>query len=337
MDWVKQNAYDVFGTTAVVGGILFSSGVGVRNYLGSDDTVHWLSWVGLIMIAASELVAIISWFLANGLDGAKAMKQITMVATLGAFVALTVWMFVEVAQDHSAVSVGTVCAGDTDADTILRGPAIMEIGIAGNPGLDTLAAWTFLVSVTYALMPAAKRVTAKGYDITYENGKPKWGMFFDFATFALLVAMGVLVTMISLKIDNKDVFHSGVIGDAGLQEDINDARMQIYGVILGAMLSLGIGGLTRAKSFKADGLIDNLHLYLSGAFVLMTLAGSIILLLTTHEFWEDHGTTGDSFVPDYLCDSESRHKRIALGNTLFAFFFPLALTMAWRAFKTSSE
>ena len=344
------DGYDLAGTGAVVGGILFASGVGVRSHLKSDDTVHWLSWVGLIMIALGMLVSAACWHAKKGMAGLKERlkdpRGWIMMATMFGFAAFVLWMFVETVQDHAAYkmpidALGTQekCAYDTT--TVLKGPAIMEIGSAGNPGLDAMAAWTFAAATISALWHGGHPIKKDTHPYAF------WGFWgFYFVAVALLVAMAGLVTNIGLKIDNKDVFHASVQNDAGIQEDIYHARMNVYGVIVGAMLSVGFtsafAGAGNDKSQNAEGLewwISVLHMVITAVCFVFVIFGAVALFLTTHTFWTDGdaGKNDHEFAPYFMCWSESQHEIIAIGNTFFAFFLPFALSMCWRAFRPGDE
>lgn len=343
----SRDGYDLAGTGAVVGGILFASGVGVRSHLGSDDTVHWLSWVGLILIALGMLVSAAFWYGMEGMAGLKKSPAwIVMVATVVGFTAFVLWMFVETVQDHAAYKMPLdtfgnqeKCAGDTT--TILKGPAIMEIGSAGNPGLDAMAAWTFAAATISALWHGGYSIKKDDHPYAF------WGFWgFYVITLLLLGAMAVLVTVIGFKIDNKDVFHASVQTDAGIQEDIYHARMNVYGVIVGAMLSVGVtsafAGAGNDKSQNYEGLewfIRVLHTVITAACFVFVIFGAVALFLTTHTFWTDGDgeKNAHEFAPKFMCSSESQHEIIAIGNTFFAFFLPFALSMCWRAFRPADQ
>ena len=340
------DGYDLAGTGAVVGGILFASGVGVRSHLGSDDMVHWLSWVGLIMIALGMILAALFWYVKEGKAGLKKPRGWIMMATMFGFAAFVLWMFVETVQDHAAykMPVDTLgnqekCAGDTT--TILKGPAIMEIGSAGNPGLDAMAAWTFAAATISALWHGGYSIKKDDHPYAF------WGFWgFYVITLLLLGAMAVLVTLIGVKIDNKDVFHTSVQTDAGIQEDIYHARMNVYGVIAGAMLSVGVtsafimAGNDKSQNYqRLEWFIRVLHMFITAACFVFVIFGAVALFLTTHTFWTDGDgeKNGHEFAPLFMCWSESQHEIIAISNTFFAFFLPFALSMCWRAFRPADQ
>ena len=339
------DGYDLAGTGAVVGGILFASGVGVRSHLKSDDTVHWLSWIGLIMIAVGMLVSAVFWHAKKGMEGLNGKAAWPMMATMFGFAAFVLWMFVETVQEHAAYkmpvvapNIQTYCAEDTT--TVLKGPAIMEIGSAGNPGLDVVAAWTFAFATISALLHGGYPIEKDAHRTAY------WGFWgFYFVAVALLVTMAGLVTAIGLKIDNKDVFHASVQNDAGIQEDIYHARMNVYGVIVGAMLSVGVtsafarAGNDEPQSEGPEKYIRGLHMFITALCFVFVIFGAVALFVTTHTFWTDGDgeKNGHEFAPQFMCWSESQHEIIAIGNTFFAFFLPFALSMCWRAFRPADK
>lgn len=334
--------YDLAGTGAVVGGILFASGVGVRSYLGSDDVVNWLSWVGLIMIAVGMVGSAAFWYAQKGMAGVKEQAAWPMMATMFGFAAFVLWMFVETVQDHDPYHMTHdqgLCAQDTN--TTLKGPAIMEIGSAGNPGLDVMAAWTFALAMISALWHGGYPIKKAGDSTAY------WGFWgFYLIAVALLVTMAGLVTAIGLKIDNKDVFHASVQTNAGLQEDIYHARMNVYGVIVGAMLSVGFtaafimaGNDESQSNTGLEKFVRGLHMFITAVCFVLVIFGAVTLLGTTHTFWTDGDAekSAHPFAPLFMCSSESQHEIIAIGNTFFAFFLPFALSMCWRAFRPGDK
>jgi hypothetical protein len=339
------DGYDLAGTGAVVGGILFASGVGVRSHLKSDDTVHWLSWIGLIMIAVGMLVSAACWHAEKGMEGLKKPPAWIMMATMFGFAAFVLWMFVETVQDHAAYKMPLdpfgnqeKCAHDTT--TVLKGPAIMEIGSAGNPGLDVVAAWTFAAATISALWHGGHTIKKDAHPNAF------WGFWgFYVITLLLLGAMAGLVTNIGLKIDNKDVFHASVQTDAGLQEDIYHARMNVYGVIVGAMLSVGVtsafarAGNDESQSEGLEKFIRALHMFITALCFVFVIFGAVALFVTTHTFWTDGDGEKNAyeFAPQFMCWSESQHEIIAIGNTFFAFFLPFVLSMCWRAFRPADQ
>lgn len=322
--------YDIFGTLAVVGGVLFAVGVADRSYLMSDDAVHGFSWAGLALVAVGLSVT----FTAKFYMEREAMESIADFLVCGSFFALVVSMLAFNIQDHDAYNVTYPCAGSSRS-TILEGPAIMEIGSAGMPALDTVAAFSFFVVVSICLTRMTME-TEGTINIVGTSGereaKSIAGVFSAIAGILLLTA-AVLVVIISVKIDADSPFDASVRGDSGLQDDIRDARMNIYGVTLGAILAIGAAfGLSHEKDEEGGfkGMIEKLHFGLTWVFLAMTLMGSITLLNATRQFWKDYGP-GASFAPDLLCKSDSQQDVVALGNTTFAFYLPLAITMAWRA------
>ena len=335
--------YDLAGTGAVLGGISFAIGVGVRSYLGSDDAVNWLSWVGLIMIAVGMIGSAAFWYAENGMAGVKEPTAWPMMATMFGFAALVIWMFVETVQDHDPYHMTYdqgLCADDTN--TTLKGPAIMEIGSAGNPGVDVVAAWTFALATISALWHGGYTIEKQTHETAY------WGFWgFYVIAFALLAAMAGLVTAIGVEISNKDVFHASVQTDAGLQEDIYHARMNVYGVIVGAMLSVGFtaafimagNGKSPEGESTLEWVIRGLHMVVTAVCFVFVIFGAVTLLGTTHTFWTDGDgeKNGYPFAPLFMCTSESQHEIIAIGNTFFAFFLPFVLSMCWRAFRPGDQ
>ena len=80
------------------------------------------------------------------------------------------------------------------------------------------------------------------------------------------------------------------------------------------------------------GFIAGLHALLTMLFCCFVLGGSAAMAAYTHQFWEDNSEAGP-FAPGPLCFSESLHSKVALGNTFFGFFLPLALSMSWYAYR----
>jgi len=335
--------YDYSGTAAVVGGILFSSGIAARAHFEPDDTVHWLSWVGLGLIAVGMVFSVgVAIFEIFNTDDNKMKKALAMLVG-ASFAGLVIALLVLNAEDHDAVSIPNCADGKTD--TMLKGPAILEIGSAGIPALDAFAAFVFMLTVMAGLW---KMIYDDDGNTDLEGNVKTLAVGSYWLTFCLLIAALVLVIIISAKIGEDDPWD--VIGDLPLQKDIKNYRIAIYAVYavasgfgsLTAYLASGQSGNGRLTVLAAQteegryGWIGLLHMVISVICTSFVFIGCFVLAISTDGFWKDTHGMG-SFAPGPLCHSESSHTTAALGNTFFGFFLPLALSMSWYAYRPGKE
>lgn len=327
MDRLKQNSYDLAGTAAVVGGVLFTVGVGLRSSLSSDDAVHWLSWISLFLIGASSVICML-----NAMKEEGQKKKMMMLLTWALFGVVSIWIAVDSIMDHDAHDFGAACKGNDE--TILKGPAIMEIGSAGTPALDSIAAVAFTIAIGSALFGQT----------TYESegdAKTVDTMSRFLSTLMFFIA-AIFTIKYAADTDNHNPFDQNVCGSATHREDIENDRKVAYGVIAAGAALICVSGTIRfvgmdRGEFGKD-MIDILHTVLSAIFVVLILIGAFWECINTDHF-ADH--SGGGFC-QYTCDSavgvpDGWNIKPTMSNAFFSLILPFSLSMAWRAYRPEKE
>ena len=323
-DW-----YDIFGTLAVVGGVLFSIGVGLRSSLSSDDAVHWMSWVSLFLIGACSVAAMV---FGSRMMGSNKFKNALMYFTWAGFAGVSLSIAIELIMDHDAHEFASACKNDDT--TVLEGPAIMEIGSAGIPVIDSIAAVAFTLAIGSALFT---RDAIEGDSETKTV---------DTMSRFLATSMFVIATIFTIKYaadtENTNPFHADVCNSTKHQEDIEVDRKSVYGFITAGMSLLAVFAfirLSKTDSALGEGLVERLHTVLSIIFALLIFVGAFWACVNT-DYFEDH--SGVNGFCQYTCDSavgeaDGWNIKPTLSNTFFSFILPFSLSMAWRAFRQEEK
>lgn len=324
MDRLKENSYDVAGTAAVVGGVVFTVGVGLRSSLSSDDAVHWLSWISLFLIGLSSVICILT-----AMKEGDWKKMMMMVLTWALFGVISIWIAVDSIMDHDAHNFSAPCKGNDE--TILKGPAIMEIGSAGTPALDSIAAVAFTIAIGSALF-GQKQYEADGDAKTVDTMSRFLStlMFFIAAIFTIKYAADT---------DNHNPFDQNVCNSATYQDDIETDRKTAYGLIAAGAALICISGYIRFEGMGrgqiGEDKYDILHTVLSAVFVVLILIGAFWECINTDHFADHSGTTGFC---QYTCDSavgvpDGWNIKPTMSNAFFSLILPFSLSMAWRAYR----
>ena len=218
-DW-----YDIFGTLAVVGGVLFAVGVGLRSSLSSDDAVHWLSWVSLFLIGVCSVAVMV--FGSRNMESSEKYKKFAMYATWVPFAVVSIYIAIESIMDHDAHEFASACK---DGDkTALEGPAIMEIGSAGMPALDSIAAVAFTLAIGSALFTRGKLEDEGDEAKTVDTVS-------RFSATVMFVIATIFTIKYTVDTENTNPFHADVCNSTNRQEDIEDDRKSVYGFITAGM------------------------------------------------------------------------------------------------------
>lgn len=323
-DW-----YDIFGTLAVVGGVLFAVGVGLRSSLSSDDAVHWLSWVSLFLIGGCSVAVIVS--MSRNMESSEMYKNVAMYPTWALFAVVSLYIAIESIMDHDAHEFASACK---DGDkTALEGPAIMEIGSAGMPALDSIAAVAFTLAIGSALFTRDK-LNADGEAKTVDTVSR------FLATFMFVIAT-IFTIKYTVDTENTNPFHADVCNSTNRQEDIEDDRKSVYGFITTGMALVALSAIIRLPQTEnplGKDFVEKLHTVLSIVFAGLIFVGAFWACVNTNYFGDHSGVNGFC---QYTCDSavgeaDGWNIKPTLSNTFFSFILPFSLSMAWRAFRPKS-
>jgi hypothetical protein len=325
-----KDGYDISGTLAVVGGVLFSIGVGLRSSLSSDDAVHWMSWVSLFLIGGCSVAAMV---FGSRTMGSNKFKNAFMYFTWTGFAVVSLYIAIESIMDHDAHEFASACK---DGDkTALEGPAIMEIGSAGMPALDSIAAVAFTLAIGSALFTRSK-LQDKGDEAKTVDTVSRF-----LATFMFVIAT-IFTIKYTVDTENTNPFHADVCNSTNHQEDIEDDRKSVYGFITTGMALVALSAIIRLPQTDkplGEDFVEKLHTVLSTMFAGLIFVGAFWACVNTNYFGDHSGVNGFC---QYTCDSavgeaDGWNIKPTLSNTFFSFILPFSLSMAWRAFRQEEE